>query len=116
VGSRERGLSLRLFVAGGSPDSAIAIANLEALFPKSGSFQVEIEIVDVQREPARAARDRIMVTPTLLKVSPSPTCRILGNLKNRDALLHLLGIGLPAGNDVALDPGGPDLDWSSHDE
>ena len=51
--------------------------------------------MDVQREPARAARDRIMVTPTLLKVSPSPICRILGNLKNRDALLHLLGIELP---------------------
>jgi circadian clock protein KaiB len=95
VGTRERRLSLRLFVAGGSPDSAIAIANLEALFPKSESSHVEIEIVDVRREPARAARDRIMVTPTLLKVSPSPTCRILGNLKNRDALLHVLGIELP---------------------
>jgi circadian clock protein KaiB len=95
VGTRERGLSLRLFVAGGSPDSAIAIANLKALFPKSDSSPVEIEIVDVQREPARAARDGIMVTPTLLKVSPSPRCRILGNLKNRDALLHVLGIELP---------------------
>ena len=95
MGTRERGLSLRLFVAGDSPDSAIAIANLKALFPRSESSDVEVEIVDVQREPARAARDRIMVTPTLLKLSPSPTCRILGNLKNRDALLHLLGIELP---------------------
>ena len=95
MGTRERGLSLRLFVAGDSPDSAIAIANLKALFPKSESSHVEIEIVDVQREPDRAARDRIMVTPTLLKVSPSPPCRILGNLKNRDALLHLLGLELP---------------------
>lgn len=94
--TRERGLSLRLFVAGDSPESAIAIANLKALFPDNESSHVEIEIVDVQREPARAARDGIMVTPTLLKVSPSPRCRILGNLKNRDALLHLLGIELPA--------------------
>jgi circadian clock protein KaiB len=95
VAARERGLSLRLFVAGDSPESAIAIANLKALFPNRESSHVEIEIVDVQREPARAARDGIMVTPTLLKVSPSPPCRILGNLKNRDALLHLLGIELP---------------------
>jgi circadian clock protein KaiB len=92
VGAPERGLSLRLFVAGDSPDSAIAIANLEALFPKSDSSPVEIEIVDIQREPARAARDRIMVTPTLLKLSPAPACRILGNLKNREALLYLIGI------------------------
>ncbi len=95
MGTPQRGLSLRLFVAGDSPDSAIALANLDALFPRSESPHVEIEIVDVQREPARAARDRIMVTPTLLKVSPSPTCRILGNLKNRDALLQLLGIESP---------------------
>jgi circadian clock protein KaiB len=95
VGTPQRGLFLRLFVAGDSPDSALAIANLEALFPRSESPHVEIEIVDVQREPTRAARDRIIVTPTLLKVSPSPICRILGNLKNRDALLHLLGIELP---------------------
>ena len=91
----EHGLSLRLFVAGDSPDSATAIANLEALFPNGGSSRVEIEIVDVRRDPARAARDQIIVTPTLLKVSPSPRCRILGNLKNRDALLQLLGIEPP---------------------
>ncbi len=83
MGRREVELSLRLFVAGDSPDSAMAIANLE------------IEIVDVQREPSRAARDGITVTPTLLKVSPSPSCRILGNLKNRDALLHVLGLEPP---------------------
>ena len=45
--------------------------------------------------PRPAARDGIIVTPTLIKISPSPRCRILGNLKNRDALLHLLGIELP---------------------
>jgi len=95
VGSRGRGLCLRLFVAGDSPDSAIAIANLEALFPKDERTRVEIEVVDVQREPGRAARDAIMVTPTLLKISPAPRCRILGNLKNREALSHLLGIDLP---------------------
>lgn len=88
-------MSLRLFVASDSPDSAIAIANLQALFPGSEGARVEIEIVDVQREPDRAARDAIMVTPTLLKVSPLPRFRILGNLKNRDALLRLLGIPLP---------------------
>jgi circadian clock protein KaiB len=87
-----RGLRLRLFVAGDSPDSALAIANLEALFPSGERSGVEIEIVDVRREPARAERDGILVTPTLLKLSPSPRCRILGNLKSREALLPLLGI------------------------
>jgi circadian clock protein KaiB len=87
-----RGLSLRLFVAGDSPDSCMAIANLKGLFPNGAGPEVEIEIVDVQHEPARGAREGILVTPTLLKLSPPPACRILGNLKNRDALLRLLGI------------------------
>lgn len=88
----ERRLSLRLFVASDSPDSAIAIANLERLFPNGEDGAVDIEIVDVQRDPARAARDGIMVTPTLLKMSPSPACRILGNLNNRAALQRVLAI------------------------
>jgi circadian clock protein KaiB len=93
VGNREqRGLSLRLFVAGDSLDSSAAIANLKGLFPNGASSQAEVEIVDVQREPARGAREGVLVTPTLLKLSPAPTCRILGNLKNRDALLRLLGV------------------------
>jgi circadian clock protein KaiB len=83
---------LRLFVAGDSPDSAIAIVNLTALFPDKGENGrgAEIEIVDVRVDPGRAARDGIMVTPTLVKVAPSPRCRILGNLSNREALMHLL--------------------------
>ena len=92
MGARENGLSLRLFVTGDSPDSSAAIANLKALFPNGALSQVEIEIVDVQREPARGARDGIIVTPTLLKISPAPACRVLGNLKNREALSRLLGI------------------------
>jgi circadian clock protein KaiB len=91
MGPRVR-LSLRLFVAGGSPDAATAIANLEGLFPTDERSDVQIEIVDVERDPARAARDGIMLTPTLLKVFPTPGCRILGNLKNREALLDLLAI------------------------
>ena len=63
MGTRGRGLSLRLFIAGDSPDSSMAVANLKALFPNGASSQVEIEIVDVQREPARGARDGIIVTP-----------------------------------------------------
>ena len=92
MGTREAGLTLRLFVAGDSPDSATAITNLRALFPPGQSCRVQMEIVDVQKDPAYAARDGILVTPTLLKVSPAPSCRILGNLNNREALLAVLGI------------------------
>lgn len=96
------GLHLLLFVAANSPDSAIAIANLAALFPSDERSGVQIEIVDVERDPDRAIREGIMVTPTLIKVLPRPTCRILGNLKNRSALLQLLGVARPASGPDAI--------------
>jgi circadian clock protein KaiB len=65
------------------------------LFPNGALSQVEIGIVDVQKEPGRGARDGILVTPTLLKLSPSPPCRVLGNLKNHEPLSRLLGIERP---------------------
>jgi circadian clock protein KaiB len=95
VATRPRGLALCLFVAGDSPDSVVAMANLEALFPAAERSHVQIEIVDVQRDPERAASHRIIVTPTLLKVAPAPQCRILGSLRNRDALIQLLEIEAP---------------------
>ena len=85
-------LELVLFVAADSPDSTVAIANLEALFPTPGRAGVQIEIVDVRKHPARAARHAILVTPTLLKIAPQPPCRVIGNLKNGQALLRLLGV------------------------
>jgi circadian clock protein KaiB len=96
----EERLTLRLYVTRDSPDCAIAAANLRALFPSGGSYPVHIEIVDVEQQSPEAERDGILVTPTLLKVSPEPRCRILGNLKNRDALLHFLGIEAPLAGSI----------------
>ena len=56
----------------------MAISNLKSLFPNKDRSHVEIEIVDVRREPARAARDGIMVTPTLVKLSPSACAAFSG--------------------------------------
>ena len=42
----------------------------------------ELEIVDVLERPERALADDVLVTPTLLKLAPRPSCRIVGNLSN----------------------------------
>lgn len=99
-------LSLCLFVAGDSPDSQVAIANLRTLFATPDDT-VEIEVIDVQRDPGRAAKSAILVTPTLLKLAPAPPLRILGNLKNRSALQRLLGLEpTDAGVDPEVEPNG----------
>src|SRR4051795_161434 len=70
----------RLYIANGVQNSAQAVSNLTALCRAHLPDRHEIEVVDVFREPKRALADRILMTPTLVKVEPSPVRRIIGTL------------------------------------
>ncbi len=83
---------LRLYVAGEAQNSALALANLNALCTTHLLERDEIEIIDVFREPARALADRIFMTPTLVKLSPAPARRIVGNLARTGPVLLALGL------------------------
>jgi circadian clock protein KaiB len=88
---------LRLYVAGDTPNSAQARTNLTAMCRKFLPGRHTIEIVDVAREPNRALTDGIFMTPSLLKLAPSPVRMIVGTLSHPDALLEALGLaGTPA--------------------
>ena len=82
----------RLYLAGGAPNSVRALANLYALcrthFPESH----RIEVIDVLLEPLRALGEAILVTPTLVKVSPAPEMQIIGNLSDEEEVLRALGL------------------------
>lgn len=83
----------RLFVAGDTQNSAQAIAHLTALCRQYLPHRHEIEIVDVFRDPKRALADGILMTPTLLKLAPSPARRIVGTLSDAQPVLLALGLG-----------------------
>ena len=89
-------LVLRLYVASDSPNSAAAKSNLKAALAHLESHQVMLETVDVLREPERGLADAVLVTPTLVKISPPPERRIIGTLRDRVGLLAVLGIEGPA--------------------
>jgi circadian clock protein KaiB len=85
-------LNLRLYVANRSPNSLRAMANLEAICReclKEGTYR--LEVVDILADPLRAVRDKILVTPTLAKLSIPPVL-ILGDLSERDRVLAVLGL------------------------
>jgi circadian clock protein KaiB len=82
----------RLYVAGDAPNSAQARANLDVLCRAYLPDWHDIEIVDVLREPKRALGDRILMTPTLVKLSPSPVQRIVGTLSQTQPVLQALGL------------------------
>jgi circadian clock protein KaiB len=86
----------RLYVAGDTPNSALAIANLTAICRAHLAGRHEIEIVDVFRAPKQALADRILITPALVKLSPPPVRSIVGTLTDTETVLQALGLGVPA--------------------
>ena len=90
--SRQVVFKFRLYVAGAAANSAEALANLTALCREHLPQRHEIELIDVFKEPERALTDGIYMTPTLVKLSPVPVCRVVGTLSEPLAVLRALGI------------------------
>jgi circadian clock protein KaiB len=82
----------QLYVAGDALNSVQAVANLTALCRAHLPDRHEIEVVDVFRDPTRALADGILMTPTLVKLAPSPTRRIVGTLSQTQPVLQALGL------------------------
>ncbi|KAB2935082.1 MAG: circadian clock protein KaiB [Candidatus Contendobacter sp.] len=83
---------MRLYVAGGAPNSVQAIANLEAICQQHLKGNYQLEIVDVFEQPLRALADGVIVTPSLTKLSPLPAAQVVGNLSDQSKVLLALGL------------------------
>jgi circadian clock protein KaiB len=84
--------SLRLYIAGRGPNSSRAIANLEEICRIYLSSGHRVEIIDILEEPTRAISDGILVTPTLIKLSPGPQGKVIGDLSETKKVLKALGL------------------------
>jgi circadian clock protein KaiB len=78
---------LRLYVAGQSPKSLRAFANLKTLCEEHLPGRYEIEIVDLVEQPALARNDDIVAIPTLVRRLPSPLRKIIGDLSDTERVL-----------------------------
>jgi circadian clock protein KaiB len=90
--SRSVIFKFRLYIAGGTVNSLQAISNLAALCRAHLPDRHHIEIVDVFREPKRALADGILMTPTLVKLAPGPTVKIVGTLSQTETVIQALGL------------------------
>lgn len=82
----------RIYVAGDASNSAQALASLRALCRAHLPDRHEIEVVDVFKDPQRALADGIFMTPTLIRLAPSPARRIVGTLSLTQTVLQALGL------------------------
>lgn len=87
-------VTLRLYVAGQTPKSLSAIANLKKICDEhlSSSHKIEIQVIDLLTNPQLAVKDQIVAIPTLIRSLPSPLKRIIGDLSNMERVLVGLDI------------------------
>lgn len=78
---------LRLYVAGQTPKSSTALANLRRLCETHLAGRYEIEVIDLLINPKLAAGDQILAVPTLVRKLPEPMRKIIGDLSNEDRVL-----------------------------
>ncbi len=84
---------LRLYVAGQSPKSLRAFANLKSICEEHLSGRYEIEIIDLVEFPSLAQSDDILAIPTLVRRLPAPLRKIIGDLSDVEKVLVSLRVG-----------------------
>lgn len=88
----EESWELRLYVAGQTPKSITAFANLKKICEEHLKGCYSIEVVDLLQNPQLAQGDQILAVPTLVRKLPEPIRKIIGDLSNTDRVLVGLDI------------------------
>jgi circadian clock protein KaiB len=78
---------LRLYVAGRTPKSLKAFANLKRICETHLSDKYQIEIIDLMVDPQLAKGDQILAVPTLVRRLPEPVRKIIGDLSDTERVL-----------------------------
>lgn len=83
---------LTLFIAGASPCSARAVASVDAVCREHLAGHYQLHVIDIHQQPAMLAGAQIIAAPTLVKTSPPPLRRMIGNLGEPSRILQALNV------------------------
>jgi len=86
--------TLRLYIAGQTPKSVAALANLKKLCEEQLPGQYKLEVIDLLEHPELAKADQIVAIPTLVRKLPEPLKRMIGDLSNKARVIVGLELGL----------------------
>ena len=88
-------MELRLYIAGQTPKSLVALSNLKKICEAHINGKYRIEVVDLVKTPQLAQGDQILAIPTLVRSLPTPIRKIIGDLSNTERVL--VGLDLRPG-------------------
>lgn len=83
---------LRLFIAGNSVRSALAIENIREVCETNLKGRYSLEVIDIYQQPELARSEQVLAAPTLIKSLPLPLRRIIGDLSSSERVLVGLSI------------------------
>ena len=83
---------LKLYVTGTTPISSRAVVNIRKLCEDYLPNCHDLEIIDVLRTPGLAKDIQLIAVPTLVKESPLPERRFIGDMSATDRLVTGLGL------------------------
>jgi circadian clock protein KaiB len=78
---------LRLYVAGMTPKSTLAIANIKKICEEHLKGRYSLEVIDLYKHPVLADGEQIIAAPTLLKKLPLPLRRFIGDMSNMEKII-----------------------------
>ena len=92
LGASTGRIHLRLYVAGLTPRSTQAIADVKRLCRDHLADRCDVEIIDIYQQPECAVEAQIIAVPTLVRSAPSPRRLLIGSLSETDKVLKGLGL------------------------
>jgi circadian clock protein KaiB len=84
---KQQHYALRLYIAGTSPKSLRAIANVKKICEENLHGQYELQVIDLYQQPQLAQGEQIIAAPTLIKKLPLPLRRIIGDMSSAERVL-----------------------------
>jgi circadian clock protein KaiB len=81
---------LRLYVCDENRKSRSAVKNLRMILEEHSPGWCEVQIIDLLQDPGCAKRDNIIAIPTLVRMEPGPTRRVIGDLSDGARVLRVL--------------------------
>ena len=83
---------LKLYITGMTPNSKRAVENIKKICETHLYNRYQLDIIDIYQQPELAGRDQIIAAPTLVKLSPSPMRKLIGDMSDTEKVL--LGLDL----------------------
>jgi circadian clock protein KaiB len=93
AGSHLEKYVLRLYVSGSTSKSALAVENIKRICEQHLKNRYDLEVIDIYQQPNLARDEQIVAVPTLIKRSPPPLRRLIGDLSNLKKVLFGLDLG-----------------------